>query len=206
MKTIKQIDTREDGIENNCEKIDSKHEILENFSLKDYKIEYHINLQECEQVVEWIQEENTKNGKHMLEKNAEELFNQPKGNACCILKLDNKLIGFINAMKVKYKGIELIETGSMIVDPQYQKKWIGFLLKKNLLEQLSIIDEMPIYSVTNQIATIKINKKLQQHKYKKEEAPKKILEVMESVWELLVDDSIYVNEVLHNMIQSQHLD
>ena len=60
-----------------------------------------VTLEECKIIEKWIKDENQKNGKHMLQKTAEELFEESKNDWCCIIKHDNELIGCIFLMAVE---------------------------------------------------------------------------------------------------------
>jgi len=103
-------------------------------------------------------------------------------------------------MKVKYNWFEFLESWSIIVHPNYQKQGIWFLLKKDLLNLLEEYWEVPVFSVSNQLAVKKINQKLDQKTYTKEKLPKQILDVIESNWKLLDDDFVYINESLFNLL------
>ena len=158
-----------------------------------------LSLEECQNIVEWITEENKKNGKHMLEKQAEELFIQAKEYWCCCVKDNNKLIWCVFLMGVEKWWTTLYEWWSIFVEPSYRMQWIGYILTQKILE---MHPDIPIYAITNVVAVQKNNTKLQQYIYTKDILPKEILEILEVPWALLENDTIYCNEILHTLIQT----
>ncbi len=135
-----------------------------NTEINNYTVSNKINMEDCLIISERIKQENIKNWKHMLEKTAEDIYSQSKEVFCCKVADWKNIIWFINAMKVKHDWVFLLEAGSIIVHTDYQKNWIGFLLKKELLNLVKKHWNNPIYSVSNQIAVQKINQKLTQKK------------------------------------------
>lgn len=157
-----------------------------------------ITLEECQAIQQRVLEENKKNGKHMLEKSAEELFIQAEEFWCCIVKHWNELIWCVFLMGVEKWWITLYEWGSLFVKPWYRKQWIGQTLIEYMLKAHPTL---PLYSVTNVLAVKKSNEELGQHKYTKEMIAKEILEMLESPVALLDNDVVYCNEILHTLLQ-----
>jgi hypothetical protein len=157
----------------------------------------HLTLEECKTIAWWIQEENILHGKHMLEKTPEELFSHSK-NWCCIIKKNNEPIWCVFLMPVEHWWITLYEWWSLFVKPEYRGQNISYFLTQKMLDNCV---NLPLYAITNVPAVKKNNKKLDQHEYTKDIIPKEILSVLEVPWELLDNDVVYCNELLHVLLQ-----
>lgn len=158
-----------------------------------------ISVQEATVIQDMIIEENQQNGKHMLEKDVQEIMSEVTENWCCIAKIDGKIIWFITLMKEYLNSTVIYEVWSLIVDKNFRKKWIWKALRKHL--QVTNSNKY-LYSVTNQPAVVKINESLWNVKYFKDNLPEDLLAVIESVWALLPDDMVFVNPKLDSFIKN----
>jgi len=164
-----------------------------------YKITEAISLTDCETLVQWIKEENEMHGHHMLEPDAQELWEEANAYGCCCIKHQDILIWFIKLMPVQKDGLILFERWSLFIKPWYRNQWLWKHLVATILNKQN---HLPVYSVTNVPAVHHINQSLWQYQYTTTDIPQQILDTIETAGKLLDDDMIYANEILHTLIQT----
>lgn len=168
-----------------------------------YNMKYKISLDSCKIIESRIKQENQEKGKHMLEKSAEELFDEANNNGCVIIEINSQIVGFITMINLSMDGTSIFERWSLFVKKEYRKMGIGYLLVKEMLEKYG--KDHAMYCVTNVEAAKKINQNLWQHKYKKTDIPLQILKIIEIPWKLLKNDELYCNQILDTLIKTNQL-
>lgn len=167
-------------------------------NIQDYEIKFKINNEEAKTVEGRIREENIENGKHMLEKNHEEILEEANKFGCCLIKSNWSLIWFIKIMPLNIDWKIVFERWSLFVEKKYRKQWFWEVLVREILNKYK---DMPLYSITNIQAVMKINDGFWQYKYLKSDLSNDILQVIESEWKLLDNDVIYWNEIFNILIK-----
>jgi len=178
--------------------IDTDIDVID--ALSSCEIKFALDIEEAKKIDHWIKIENMKNWKHMIEKDYQEIFEEANKFGCCVIKFSWELIWFIKIMAVSWNWFQLFEKWWLFVHPNYRKKWFGKVLVKEIANKYACL---PVYSVTNVQAVMKINEELWHHMYKKSNLSKHLLEIIESEWELLDNDLVYGNSVF-NFLTKKH--
>lgn len=160
-------------------------------------------IEECKQIESWIKEEN-KIHKHMVEKTAEELFEEINNWPWYIAKMNWKVIACMCMIEIKMKdSSKIYEAWSLIVDTNLQWKWIGKHMATHLFEDNS---DKPVYSITEvpKVKTIYIKdlwlKMVTKEDLLKTEKWIEVLADIEAIAPLLPTDEIYWNQKFLELI------
>ena len=157
-----------------------------------FSVEKKIKLDEAKSIENLILEEN-KIHKHMIEKEALEIQKEINSWLWLVLKVNWNIWGSMSMIELPIlKDKNMYEAWSLIVHPDYRKKWLAKILSHDIFDHNK---NKAIYSITEVPWVMHIyNEILKLHQFTKFEVHPEILTKIEEVWELLPTDIIYWND------------